>query len=279
MSNYYTGKVINLFINEINHFQGKEPYKNAQNKIYQMNPILEKALETKVFIDSNNQAVKIHSETPRGQCEFLQKIITENEFKNSIEIGFAFGLSTLAILESISKKNGSHCVIDPFETTHWQGIGLELVKQAGYSSSLEFIGDYSYKVLPKFLEQGRKFDFAYIDSIKMFDGILVDFFFLDKILNTGGIIVFDDVQWPGIRKVLRYISQFPNYMVYAQLPKNKPESKTRKIMKLLKKIPKSYKIFKEDILLSDFDLGINTICVAIKKIGPDNRNWDWHTKF
>lgn len=246
-----------------------------------MHPLLENLFETGQFTTTKNEPVKIHSETSAGQCSFLQKIIEENHFKRSIEIGFAYGVSALAITESVVKNGGSHTVIDIYENTQWNGVGLDLIEQAGYSKDIEFIEQYCYTALPKLLEQGRNFDFAYIDSTKQFDWLLVDFFFLDKILETGGVIVFDDVTFPGIRKLLRYISRFPNYTVYKNYPKNEIKVPLgRKVTLALKILPKWYrKYLSDDVKNDDYKLGINSHCVVLKKTGADQRNWDWHIDF
>ena len=244
-----------------------------------MNKILENIFETKKFINSKNQAIAIHSETRKEQCEYLQNIIRDNNFKKSIEIGFAFGISTLAITEAIVNNGGSHLVIDKFQNSDWNGDGIDLVNQAGYTEKIEYFEEFCYVVLPSLLEKGRKFDFAYIDSTKQFDWLLVNFFYIDKLLEINGIIVFDDVSFPGIRKLLRYISQFPSYKVHSQNPINNRMSKSRKLAKFLKLLPQHDKLLSIEILKPDFDLGINSHCVSIQKINNDTRNWVWHVTF
>jgi predicted O-methyltransferase YrrM len=244
-----------------------------------MNNLLEEIFEKKTFVTSKNEIIEIHSETSRGQCEFLKKIISDNRFTDSIEIGFAYGISTLAITEEIAANNGKHVVIDKYQITGWKGVGLDLIYQANYSKNVEFFEEYCYIILPKLLEQQRKFDFAYIDSTKQMDWLLVDFFFLDKLLKINGIIVFDDVSFPGIRKLFRYIIQFPNYKIYEAYPANHQLSSKRKLLSLLKFLPYANIYLKDNITKSDFEMGINAPCIAIQKVGEDERNWDWHKEF
>lgn len=244
-----------------------------------MNTILENIFETKKFINSKNEIIDIHSETRKDQCEYLQNIIRDNNFKKSLEIGFAFGISTLAITEAIVNNGGSHLVIDKFQNSDWNGDGIDLINQAGYTEKIEFYEEFCYIILPSLLEKERKFDFAYIDSTKQFDWILVNFFYIDKLLEINGIIVFDDVSFPSIRKLLRYISQFPNYKVHSQNPKNNRISKSRKLARFLKVLPQHDKLLSAEILKPDFDLSINSHCVAIEKISNDAREWDWHVTF
>jgi predicted O-methyltransferase YrrM len=244
-----------------------------------MNQLLEKVFISKTFLTKEKDYVKIHSETGRAQCQFLQRIISENKFSNSIEIGFAYGISALAITEEVVKNNGRHVIIDKFENEGWKGVGLDLLDQAGYSQNIEFYEEFCYVVLPRFLAEGRKFDFAYIDSTKQLDWLLVDFFFLDKVLEKNGVIVFDDASFPGVRKLLRYISQFPGYKVYDTFPKNQEVNLPGKVLSILRWLPYHKKFLKENISKTDFSLGINSHCVALQKINEDSRNWDWHKDF
>jgi predicted O-methyltransferase YrrM len=244
-----------------------------------MNALLEDLFKTKKFRNSSNEIIDINSETSRGQCEYLQSLIRENGFTDSLEIGFAYGMSTLAIVEEIAKRNGHHTVIDKFQIADWGGNGLDLVKQAGYGPNLTFIEKYCYEVLPELMQNGRKIDFAYIDSTKQFDWLLVDFFYIDKLMKVGGIVVFDDVAFPSIRKLLRYLSGFPGYIVHSQFPASVPPSAFRKLAGLLKILPKAKRLFRPEIFVTDHELGLNAHCIALRNIYEDKRSWDWHTDF
>ncbi len=241
-----------------------------------MHPLLQQIFQTRTFSNSKNEIISIHSETSEEEFEFLQTLIKKNNFKASIEVGVAYGLSTLAIVESIAGNGGKSVALDPFQYDEWGGNGLDLIKQAGYMDSLEFVNELSFKALPRLYDQGHKFDFAYIDSTKILDQLMVDFFFLDKLLEVNGIIVFDDVIFPSIRKLLRYLSQLPHYEVCGQVPKNaKPLSIRKKVFKLI--LPRF--ALKEELLITDYTLGISTHCVALRKKAEDSRKWDWHVPF
>jgi predicted O-methyltransferase YrrM len=243
-----------------------------------MHPLLENIFTTRTFKNSKGEEIKIHSHTVREQCVFIQNIIQENHFKDTIELGFAYGISSLAIVEEAAKLNGRHFVIDKFENTLWDGNGLDLLKQAGYLDHVEFFEQYCYEVLPRLMYDNKRFDFAYVDSTKQFDWVLVDFFYLDKLLKIGGVVVFDDVDWPGIRKLLRYISRFPNYKICGAHPGNKSIVLSREL-KLLMKFSKFRNLLRNNLLTTDSELGINTHCVALQKTDDDKRNWDWHVDF
>ena len=91
--------------------------------------------------------------------------------------------------------------------------------------------------------------------------------------------MFDDVVFPGIRKLLRFLSQLPDYKVDTSFPASAKQSKSRKVEYLRKVFPFINKVLKEDYFLMDSDLAINTHCVALKKLREDSRNWDFHKAF
>lgn len=244
-----------------------------------MHSLLTEIFSTRNFTNSNGEIVKIHSDTAGDQCEFLQRIIADNNFSKGIEIGFAYGISTLAITEALVRNTGRHTVIDKFQLTDWKGNGLDLLQQSGLSEKLDFHEEFCYRMLPRLLDQGRTFDFAYIDSTKQFDWLLVDFFFLDKLLDINGVIVFDDVSFKGIRKLLRYISQFPNYEVYGNHPANARLNWRESLVSWMRFLPMSDKFIKAEIVNNNYRLGVNSHCVALRKIKHDDRHWNWHIPF
>jgi hypothetical protein len=245
-----------------------------------MNKLLQQIFDSKNYTNSKGETIAIHSETSAGQCEFIQNIIRANGFTKSLEIGFAFGVSTLAITEEVAAKGGSHCVIDKFQHAEWGGNGLALLEQAGYANKIDFHEKFSYEVLPTLLKEGRKFDFVYIDSTKQFDWLLVDFFFIDKLLDVNGIVVFDDTGYYSIRKLIRFISQFPSYKIEAPFPDNiKPGALSGVIGKFVSSTFLQ-KILKTGLTYQDYKKGINSGgCIAIRKIAEDKRDWKWHVDF
>lgn len=94
------------------------------------------------------------------------------------------------------------------------------------------------------------------------------------------MIVFDDVDFPSIRKLLRYIAQLPHYEVYKTFPENRNYSKSKLLqIDLLKSLPMSETIINSRFLKTDFELGISASCVAFRKLKSDERNYDWHISF
>ena len=93
-----------------------------------------------------------------------------------------------------------------------------------------------------------------------FDFTLVDFFFIDPMLNVGGAVAFDDANWPAIRKVCRFVKTNLAYSVLGAMDglDSKPSLKRRLLEHLLRREP-----FRR--LAPDRDPGSGGPCVAFRK--------------
>ena len=125
--------------------------------------------------------------------------------RKTMEVGFAYGFSTLYFLAAAATTGGRHVVIDPFEMTEWKGIGMEKVREVGMQDHLRFIPELSVHALPQLEREGQKFDVIFIDGSHRFEDALLDFVLSDRVCALGGYIIFDDMWLPAIRKVVRYI--------------------------------------------------------------------------
>jgi predicted O-methyltransferase YrrM len=125
----------------------------------------------------------------------------------SVEIGLAYGFSTLFILDSMRRgQYGRHIAIDPGADYYWHGIGLQAVKETGLSERFTWIKAPSHEAFPQLLARGDRAQFVYIDGAHLFDYALVDFFLSDKILDIDGLIVFDDLWLPAIKRLVSFVS-------------------------------------------------------------------------
>lgn len=185
------------------------------------NPILMEILRTgqiQVASQFKDRSIFPHS-VPAAVGMFLQGIIDEIQAEISVEVGFAFGVSTLFICEALKKSERTrHHVMDPFQTNGFDQVGLRHLKAAGYDQILNFEEKHAHLVLPRLEEDGVLADFAFIDSSHLFDYTLLDFVCVDRILRVGGVIVFDDANYPSIAKLCRFIEANRAYTRIGQVP-------------------------------------------------------------
>ncbi len=147
----------------------------------------------------------------REEGLFLRVLASEPDVRTTIEVGCGNGISGLYICSGLlGKDDASHIALDPFQAEDFQGRGVQNMRRAG----IEFfrhIDQFSEIALPSLLAQGAQFDMALIDGLHTADQALVDFYFLDRLIRAGGIVVFDDVSSPAVNKVVRYVATYPNY--------------------------------------------------------------------
>lgn len=122
------------------------------------------------------------------EAAFLYRFVRERDLGRTLETGLGFGRSAVHLMAA---HEGMHVAVDPFQADYEYGA-LANVAAAGFSGRFEFYEDDSQLVLPALAREGRTFDFIFIDGDHKFDGILVDFYFADRLLETGGYVFFHD---------------------------------------------------------------------------------------
>jgi predicted O-methyltransferase YrrM len=142
---------------------------------------------------------------PKDEGEMLYKIVCKERPRTTLEVGMAFGLSTMFICQALFENEGRrHIVMDPNQEQAYDSIGLLNITRSGFDELVEFHQESSHRVLPRLESAGTVLDFAFVDGVHLFDFTLVEFFYIDRMLRPGGLIVFDDLQLPAVRKVTRY---------------------------------------------------------------------------
>lgn len=116
------------------------------------------------------------------------------------------------------------------------------------------------------------------------DYALVDFFYIDRLLNVGGIVAIDDADFPSLQKLCRYIVTNRSYSIFDCLPADGDREIPWK-HKLLRRLADSSATLrlnlKPELLQTDRELGLipGSRCVALRKEAPDNRHWKFHQEF
>ncbi len=252
-----------------------------------MNTVLEEILRSGITVTESGEKVPINSAVTEGEGSFLEGLVSDIKPRITLEVGLAFGVSALFICQALP-SGAKHIVIDPHQFSGpwgagWHGAGLAALKRAGYGDRVEFHPEPSYAVLPQLESSGVKLDFAYIDGWHTFAFALVDFFYIDRMLEVGGIVALDDVHMPSIRKLCRFALINLNYDVCGHYPetRSKPTWKQRAVTALAKKSKIMGRFVKPEFTVPDTDLGmpLDCRCLALRKRSHDTRDWDFHREF
>lgn len=260
-----------------------------------MNPILSEMLATRRVQTRDGSVVPLDSEISIAEGAALQGFIRARRPRVTLEVGCAFGVSTLFICEALAEVGGhKHIVIDPDQEHGWKGIGLYNAERAGFRSLVEFHGESSYRVLPVLEATGERVGVALIDGWHTFDYAMVDFFFVDRLLDVEGILVLDDTAaYPAIRKLARYIATHRRYEVAGLSAAATAPARwlSRAVSGALSSLPirgVGHRVIRPDILRPDSALGLPPDnFIAFRKTADDvlgngaggTRRWDQHSDF
>jgi hypothetical protein len=120
-----------------------------------------------------------------------------------------------------------------------------------------------------------------------FDYALVDFFYIDKMLNIGGVVIFDDLSYPSIRKLCRYVLRNLPYSAIGPEAR-KSKSKRRRFIQGLANLRPMSNMVRDELAIPDSGIGLpSTHFVALRKNSEDAigdgsnffRRWDTYHRF
>jgi len=125
--------------------------------------------------------------------------------KATLEIGLAYGFSTVFFLAAIRENGiGHHTAVDPLQC-NWNGIGCHQSRSLDMSDSFRFIEEKSVAALVHLADRGESFEVIFIDGNHRFDDVVVDFTLSAELCPMGGCIVLDDMWMPSIRMAVAFI--------------------------------------------------------------------------
>lgn len=137
----------------------------------------------------------------------LREWVYQEGAVKTTEIGFGYGFSALNICEGLllnGDQDAKHIVLDPNQATRFADCGLQALEDAGVRRLVDHYAHVSEIVLPQFLEEGRCFDFGFVDGNHRFEHVFLDLFYLGRLVRRGGIIMLDDYGVQGIKRAVAF---------------------------------------------------------------------------
>jgi predicted O-methyltransferase YrrM len=239
-----------------------------------MNPVLHEILAARQ-VQRGDELVPLHSHMDPREGELITSAFSAVKPDISLEIGMAYGISTLFACEALAanEKPCRHIVLDPYQATDWKGLGVHNVKRAGYARFLELREERSEILLARLLNEGVEIDCAIIDGWHTFDHALLDFFYVNKMLRVGGVVILDDTDFPALSRLTKHILSYPCYELFGSsngpVLSGKPHARLRRLLS---------RTLKVGALMRPWETRLPT-AMAFRKNAPDERSWDWHQDF
>lgn len=147
----------------------------------------------------------LHSAIDQEESDFLYNLVRGDAgIKKTLEVGCAYGLASLSICLAAKHRAGaSHTIVDPFQNTQWDGIGIKHLKEAGvdFFTLIESKSEFG---LPQILRESEgQFDLVFVDGWHTFDHALLDCFYATRLLRVGGYLAVDDANFESVGRARR----------------------------------------------------------------------------
>jgi hypothetical protein len=154
--------------------------------------------------------------TPLGAADSwpseLATIVADYDCRMTLATGLGRGESAVAIAAVHDRGgSGAHIAIDPGQEAVSAGEGLNRLRAAGLLHRVQFIDTAPELALPELLRRGAELDFALIQGPKAFEDVFLEFLYLDRMLNTGGIIAVNGAGESEASALLDFVARSRSY--------------------------------------------------------------------
>jgi predicted O-methyltransferase YrrM len=185
--------------------------------------------------DEAGRSYPLSDEVDLVEGEFLYQLISNDvSVVKTLEIGCAFGLSSLFICDALQGRDGaSHTALDPYQHTQWHGIGAANLKRANvnFASIVERKSEIG---LPELLNTGEgSYDFILVDGLHTFDQTMLDLYYANRLVKVGGYIAIDDCHARPVAKAVSCLERFP---CFRRLPSPEQSNYRRQAKRFMRKI-------------------------------------------
>ena len=180
------------------------------------NAVISQMFNERTTYDLDGAERRVTGGISRQEADFIREIIETRKLRHCLETGVAHGVSTVVICEALSKLSNEgldcrHWGADPCQMSEHGGTALAALRRCGLDHLFELLDGPSELMLPRLIEREESVGFAFIDGWHTFDNTLIDVFFADALLNSGGILVMHDMQMPSKQKVANYLLTHRKY--------------------------------------------------------------------
>jgi predicted O-methyltransferase YrrM len=167
-------------------------------------------------VDGQHHEMIEDGSTQMQEGQVLWYIVRQLRPPLVIEIGFGRGTSAAFLLSALSTWHGKLISIDPYYRSSVGTTGITFIQRLGLADNLKLLEISSEIALPLRLlsKPAQRIKFAYIDGSQHFDAKLLDFKYLDRMLEIGGVIVIDDAPAPAVRTFASFVANNLPYKLH-----------------------------------------------------------------
>ncbi len=240
--------------------------------------VIDEIYQTRTVQDASGNKYELRSEIDPVEGNYLYRLVMSDEsITKTLEVGCAYGLSSLHICEGLrNRPNASHVIVDPKQMTDWHGVGLAHLERAGIDF-FRLIPEASELALPDLVRtQAGQFDLVFIDGWHTFDHTLLDLFYANRLVRVGGYVVLDDCMWESVAAAVSY---FRNYPAFEEV--KAPAVALHRIPRAITTVlpPGLARLALPSTLYSRYRRMRFPTMMGFKKVAEDTRSWTWFERF
>lgn len=180
-------------------------------------PDLDAALAERIASDYGRNPHTQDTSVSLAEANAIARCVAGFKLERTLEIGLAHAGSSAAIIAA--KRHAGfqtkHVALDPYQRSHSESRGLEVLQALGYADDLDYREEFSERYLPASTEV---FDFILVDGGHGLGQAMVDAFFSDRLLRIGGFMAVDDIYLKTTAQSLRYLIDECGYRVINGAP-------------------------------------------------------------
>jgi len=141
---------------------------------------------------------------PPWQGDFLYRLCRTQQCTSALEVGFATGSTALYLLAGTEPCGGSVVSID-FRQSDFERLGCRMVETSPWEKRHCLIEENSNVALPRMYAEGKKWGLIFLDGWKTVDHLMLDMYYSARMLDVGGVLVFDDTRMKSVKRVNRLL--------------------------------------------------------------------------
>jgi predicted O-methyltransferase YrrM len=243
--------------------------------------LAEEIYRTRTVSDDGGNTFPLRGSIDEAEGKLITSVIAGDEgISKTLEVGCAFGLSSLYICSATAKRPGpQHTIIDPNQSKEWRGIGISNLRRAGLNF-FTLVEEPSEFALPQIARTSAgTFDLVFIDGWHTFDHTLLDAFYANRLLRVGGYVVIDDCTQAPVAKAVNYIAQYPAYEIVGQSTPRSAKHRAGALVRSLVPPALAGALFPRLLYDRYYLRCLYSSMVALKKVREDDRSWTWFVPF
>ncbi|MEZ5931800.1 MAG: class I SAM-dependent methyltransferase [Alphaproteobacteria bacterium] len=175
------------------------------------------------------------------QAKEITGFLRRNRLTRVLELGFYHGVSSCYLAAAMKSLGGEPIVtIDLLKAKQRDPSIEDLLRRCDLLDYAEVYFEptsYNWRLM-NFIETGRRFDFCYIDGGHDWYNTGFAFFLVDKLIEPGGWILFDDLDWT--------MEHVDAHWALSRPPEERRTPQVRKVWELLVQQHPGYGNFRED---------------------------------